>query len=411
MQDSTLQAIQGLQRSDLPAANGLLLRFLEEELELPFRIESVELRPSAVSLNSINGVLHTDGGKKFFKTHVEPASVVTEYYNVTLLRDAGYPIISPTFASTAYGKQFLIYEYIEAPSLFEAIRSVEIAAEDDARDLLAAVRESDDLLFRLYERSLRFTGAEVHAAQPIHQLFFHRLGSRYSKFYGGEFTLPDIRTGFPAIARKKWIINGIAYRDTLDSLVADAKDTLGFNGIRQIPAIIGHGDAHSGNQLYFGSQVPLTYFDPAFAGAHSPMLDIIKPLIHNSFLKWLYFPDEVAAANAISCRTTDDTISVEYDFRPSEFRMALFGSKLTRVVTPVLNLMKEQELLPENWQATMQAASMCCPLLTMNLADRIRFMPEIALLGLAAAVEFGGRSHDARNPGWFEEALMKAAPR
>jgi hypothetical protein len=412
MQDSTLQAIHGLQLTDLPSANGLLLRFMEEELELPFRVHSIELRPSAVSLNSINGVLYTDGGKKFFKTHVEPASVVTEYYNVSLLQDAGYPIIAPAFASTAYGKQFLIYDYIEAPSLFEAIRNIETAAaEDDRHPLLSAVRASDDLLFRLYARSLRLASAEAHAGQPVHQLFLHRLGERYSNFYGAEFTLPGIRTDFPAIARKNWIINGVAYGDTLEVLVAKARDTLEFRSFPQIPVITGHGDAHSGNQLYFGGQAPLTYFDPAFAGSHSPILDIVKPLIHNSFLKWLYFPDEAASANAVSCRMTDDAIKVEYDFRPSELRMALFESKLMRVVAPVLKLLKEQELLPDNWQSTMHAAAMCCPLLTMNLADRIRFKPEIALLGLAMAVELGACSHDARHPGWFEEGLMKAAPK
>ncbi|HEX4078490.1 MAG TPA: hypothetical protein VHX61_06410 [Rhizomicrobium sp.] len=410
MQDSALQAIHGLQQRDLPSANGQLMRFLVEELELPFRIDSVELRPGAVSLNSINGVLHTDRGRKFFKTHVEPASIVTEYYNVGLLRDAGYPIIAPAFASTAYGRQILIYDYIEAPSLFDAIRKIDTGAADDCGDLASAVRTSDDLLFHLYGRSLRFASAESHARQPVHQLFLHRLSGRYSNFYGGEFTLPEIRIDFPALARKKWIINGIAYRDSLEALVTKARETLGFRGVPQIPAITGHGDAHSGNQLYFGRQAPLTYFDPAFAGTHSPMLDLIKPLIHNSFLKWLYFPDEVAAANAISCRMTDDTVTVEYDFRPSEIRIALFESKLTRVIAPMLELMEEQKLLPDDWQAVMQAAAMCCPLLTMNLADRRRFKPETALLGLAMAVELGARSQDARHPGWFEERLKDVVP-
>jgi len=56
----------------------------------------VELRPLAVSLNSFNGFLTLrDGSKLFYKTHVEPGSVIDEYYNTTLLAEAGYPIIKP----------------------------------------------------------------------------------------------------------------------------------------------------------------------------------------------------------------------------------------------------------------------------------------------------------------------------
>jgi hypothetical protein len=411
MTDRALQEIHKSQKTDAAAAEALLRKFLDEELELPFSVESVHLRPSPVSLNSINGILCTNTGKKFFKTHIEPSSIVAEYYNAKLLEDAGYPVIAPIFASTDYGKQFLIYNYFEAPSLFESIRNEEIGAQNDGANLLKAVQASDNLLFTLYARSLTVTERERHAKQPIHQLFLHRLeGDRCRDFYSGEFTLPDHQLYFSDLAKKKWVINGIAYRDTLEVLIAEAKETLHFSGAQQISVVAGHGDAHAGNLFYFGPDTPMVYFDPAFAGEHSPLLDIIKPLVHNSLLKWLYFPDEVAADNVISYRMENDTITVDYDFRPSELRMALFKSKLDRVVEPLLNLLKKQKNLPENWSAIMQAAAMCCPFLTMNLADRQRFPPEIALLGLAMTVELGGLGRDRQHPGWLERKLNDVGP-
>src|SRR5689334_2059580 len=153
MSDSMLEDIHRLQRTDIGAGNALLLRFLRTELDLPFDVESVELRPSAVSLNSINGALQTSAGRKFFKTHVEPAGVIGEYYNAKLLQDAGYPVIAPVFASTASGKQFLIYDWFDAASLFERLRAVETGAGSDARELLGASTARDDLLFELYAKS------------------------------------------------------------------------------------------------------------------------------------------------------------------------------------------------------------------------------------------------------------------
>lgn len=410
MPDTTLQDVHRLQKADIGAGNDLLLRFVRNELELPFDVESVELRPSAVSLNSINGVVQTSAGRKFFKTHIEPASVIGEYYNVALLTNAGYPIVAPVFASTAYGRQFLIYDWFEAPSLFESILAVETTRERE-HDLLEAVEASDHRLFELYANSFCTIDTETHAKQPVHQLFLHRLaGARYGDFYSGDFVLPDSHIPFAELAAKNWVVNGVAYRDTLKTMVARAANVLRFAADRPIPVVTGHGDAHAGNLLFLGPQEPLTYFDPAFAGTHSPLLDVIKPFIHDSLLKWLYFPDDVAAGSAITWRLTGDTIAVEHDFSPTAVRMALFESKLNRVVAPMLKFLKSNAALPANWQSIMQAAAMCCPLLTMNLADRNRFKPEVALLGLSMTVELGGCGCNPVRPGWLERRLQAVAP-
>jgi hypothetical protein len=414
MTDSALQDIHFLQKTDLAGAAALMLKFLREELQLPFAVTSVELRPSAVSLNSINGFLKTaDGTRYFFKTHVEPNSIVKEYYNSGLLTEAGYPIRAPIFSSTDYGKQLLVYEYIDAINVFDAVRGIELGKRNDGAELLAVRQASDKKLAELYATSLRQVDAKTHAEQPIHQLFRLRLEGppyRLRGFYDGAFTLPGQELKFADLAALQWTVNGVTYHGTLQDTINKAGAALHFTNQPQIWAVAGHGDAHAGNLFYFGPGKPLTYFDPAFAGTHSPLLDIIKPLIHDSFLKWLYFPDEIAAQIKISYDIKDGKIEVASDFQVSDLRRALFASKLENTLRPTLQLLREKDGLPETWQDIVQAAAMCCPLLTMNLSERQKFKPEIALLGLATAVELGGNSQNPQKPGWFEQVLRSALP-
>jgi hypothetical protein len=72
-------------------------------------------------------------------------------------------------------------------------------------------------------------------------------------------------------------------------------------------------------------------------------------------------------------------------------------SKIERVLIPILQDLKQQNLLREDWRAYLKAALFCCPLLTMNLADNEKFPPEISLLGLAMAIEMGSESTNQRS--------------
>ncbi|MFN8451737.1 MAG: hypothetical protein U0521_24885 [Anaerolineae bacterium] len=101
----TLQHIQALQFSDKAAAEALLLEFLRANY--PFDAVAVELRPLAVSLNSFNGIMTlADGSRLFFKTHIESDGVIDEYYHAALLAEAGYPVLSPIYASKKAGNSF-----------------------------------------------------------------------------------------------------------------------------------------------------------------------------------------------------------------------------------------------------------------------------------------------------------------
>jgi hypothetical protein len=75
MDDGMLLRIQRRQFDDRQAAEQMWLGFVRDTF--PFDVTAVELRPSAVSLNSFNGFLVlADGRRLFFKTHTEPDPVI-----------------------------------------------------------------------------------------------------------------------------------------------------------------------------------------------------------------------------------------------------------------------------------------------------------------------------------------------
>ncbi|MGK7900237.1 MAG: hypothetical protein AB4352_02275 [Hormoscilla sp.] len=397
MSDRELQQIQDLQFVDLEAANALLKEFIIANLD--FQVETVQIRPLAVSLNSLNGYITTaDGTKYFFKTHVEPQSIINEYYNSTIMAEAGYPVIQPIHSSTEWGKQLLIYEFFETPSMFNVIRDLEMDRRTDADRVISIQEKADEQLWDIYRQTLQPLEKTAHARSPIHQLFYHRLtGGRFANFYQGtDLFLPGGQINYNSLASLQWNINGIQYQHTLGHLVQQAIGLLEpsrWDGA----SIVGHGDAHNGNLFIDVEGGSLVYFDPAFAGRHSPLLDLAKPLFHNVFAIWMYYPREVADMMSIRWEIKDDTMMVEHDFVPSPVRVALLRSKLERVLKPLLKELQSRCMLEENWREYLKLALFCCPFLTMNLSDVKKFPPEITLLGLAMSVEMGSTSSGSMN--------------
>jgi hypothetical protein len=396
--DDHLYRIQQLQFSDQPAAEALTLAFVRATFP-SLGAAAVRLRPSAVSLNSFNGqVILEDGQRLFFKTHVEPGSVVQEYYNSTLLAEAGYPIIKPVLASTEYGKQCLIYDLIEAPSVFDVARALERDERDDFDALRDAQHAADEALWRIYQATLAPQAAPEAAASPIHQLFHHRLGGRYQQFYAEQpFVLPTATLSWEALMSRQWRINGVRFEGTLADAVERARTRL--RPERDGWSVVGHGDAHNGNVFF--TPAGLVYFDPAFGGRHHPLLDLTKPLFHNVFATWLYHPHEVNATLALTVHDDGTTLHVTHSYAPSAVRRMFFESKVQRVLKPLV-----AQLAQADWRDTLKAALLCCPLLTMNLADRARFPAEIGMLGLCFAVEMGMMSVGA--PQTMLEAALAA---
>ena len=386
--DNQLHFIQQLQFTDRPAAEELTLSFVRATF-LDLDVVSVQLRPLAVSLNSFNGILTLRNGHQlFFKTHVEPGSIVQEYYNSTLLAEAGYPIVKPLYASTDYGKQFLIYDLIASPSVFDVAHALERGERDDLAALTAAQQASDDHLWTVYQSTLQPQTAESAGQVPVHQLFYHRLGTRYQQFYHAQtFALPNAALAWDDLINRHWVINGVSFEGTLAGTLEQARANLCPDQAGQ--SVIGHGDAHNGNVFF--TPDGLLYFDPAFGGRHHPLLDLTKPLFHNVFATWMYHPFDVLNSLVLTWQDDGTTIRVDHNYQLSPVRRMFFDSKVQRVLAPLVS-----QLAMPAWRDYLKASLLCCPLLTMNLTDRKRFPAEIALLGLCYTVEMGMSSVGSR---------------
>lgn len=393
---SLLQDIQTLQFSDKAAAEKLLIPFIRETF--PLDVVAVELRPLAVSLNSFNGFMTlADGKRLFFKTHTEPDNVIGEYYHAAMLAVAGYPVLQPLYSSHQADRQLLIYEVITDPSVFDLAWGIETGQGGDLDALTKAQHASDDQLRQIYLNTLEMQPTEAAAKAPVHQLFYHRLAyGRLARFYGAALDeaaqvsvmLPDGSATMADVRRAQWTINGQQYNETLEEIIARALRLL--QPEQAGASIIGHGDAHNGNVFYRPGG--LMYFDPAFAGRHHPLLDLTKPLFHNVFAMWMYYPQEKRAGLNIRIERTGERWHVQHDYALHPVRQMFLESKVERVLKPIVGELRARGWLREDWRDYLKAALFCCPFLTMNLADETRFPPEIRLLGLSMAVEMGTTS-------------------
>jgi hypothetical protein len=412
-----LQEIQHLQFTERSRAEALLRNFINDTF--PFlKVRKVQLRPQAVSLNSFNGFLTLEDEKRlFFKTHTEQDNVIGEYYNAKLLAEAGYPVIQPLYSSTSAGQHLLIYEVIESPSVFELAWNIEQGIDNRSFERLKLAQNSADYqLMEIYRQTLHWQSNEANRKAPIHQLFIHRLlYGRLQRFYGpGQIIhLPgNISITTDDLFRKKWVINGQEYAETLGAVIDRISQNIlslekmtGGN-----PAIVGHGDAHNGNVFFQenGDDYSLLYFDPAFAGQHHPLLDLAKPLFHNVFAMWMYYPVEQLNRCQIKLESVGDVWQVDYEYQLHSVRHMFLRSKIDYVLMPILKELKGRGWLVDNWREFLKAALFCCPFLTLNLADSERFPPEISLLGLAMSMEMGSESRPG-NKSMIDELLSEVA--
>ena len=390
-----LATIQRMQFSEREKAQMLLQRWFARHMDL--FVDSVTLTPKAVSLNSFNGVYRVDGEEFFFKTHVEEQGSIDEYYHAELLYDAGYRIVKPLRTLHQQGRQMVIYPVVHAPVMFDLLRAVEQADTREANTemlVMAEQRECERLL-AIYRETLAQSTATEHARAPIHQLFWHRLtGGRLDSFYHDQF-LPfsedENAAGihFEDLLDCRWVINGEPIGGeyvTLRALIERAQ--MALQPARAMSTIIGHGDAHFGN-VFLEQQRDYRYFDPAFAGRHSPLLDIVKPLFHNIYATWMYFPEQVARVTHVMVERQGDTLFVTHDYMLSAVRQALLETKRTHLLEPLLTLLRERDALPGDWTDIVQSALLCCPLLTINLLDRGKRPVSISWLGLTQSVQMG----------------------
>ncbi|HTI14889.1 MAG TPA: HAD hydrolase-like protein [Dictyobacter sp.] len=393
-----LLTIQRLQFAEREKAEALLKRWFVRHMDL--RVEHVTLMPKAVSLNSFNGIYQVDGEEYFFKTHVEEQGIVSEYYHAEFLFNAGYNIVKPLQTIHQSGQQMVIYPVIHDPVMFDLMRAVETGDTSQTNEeiLVAAERRECDRLLDIYRKTLTFSSAEEHAQAPVHQLFWHRLtGGRLQSFYEGKVVPLPEGSASPGIAfddllQYQWIINGeevTGDMSTLGQLIERAM--LVLEPSQAMYTAIGHGDAHFGN-VFLEQQEWYRYFDPAFAGRHTPLLDIVKPFFHNVYAMWMYFSHEIAQNLELSVVLRDKYVIIDHNYTLPSVRRAILETKQEHLLRPLLALLREQQALPENWSEIMRMALMCCPLLTINLLDATKRPASICWLGLSQVIQMGNLS-------------------
>jgi Ser/Thr protein kinase RdoA (MazF antagonist) len=387
-------------------AAAVLRKLVFEEFGL--QCVSLEISRDGYSLNSVNGFLRTtDDEEYFFKFHQEEGEEHTlqEFYQAELLKTAGYPVDSPVHVSRALGRQILLYRRRSTPRFADVCRELDGATEGFA-SATAAQAVLDDLTCAIYRRSLHRTSAAEVAREPIHQLFHTRLvdregagglGGRARRFFFGEgFELAGTRLTAEQLRAARWVVNGVAYRQTLGELLEESLWRLAPERFGEGGAVVAHGDAHNANVWWEGRSgaARLVLFDPAFAGSHVPvLLAEVKATFHNILAHplWLYHADDAASRYEAAAKYVDGTLTVTTDWRLSPLRQAFLDIKATRLWRPLLREIADHGLLAEDWRRVLRLALFCCPTLVMDLraGGSGRHNPISSTIGLAVAVAAG----------------------
>lgn len=412
--DLLQRALVATKRGSRAEAAQLLDQFIAAKFSLS--VQDLQIRDDTLSLNSINGTFQTaDGRKLFFKFHMEESEeTVSEYYRAELLDAAGYPVETPCFVSKEVGEQILIYPFKDSERLADMCRRLEHAAGSSEFSALVAGQQELDTLCA--ERCI----ATMHPAtpreleqEPLLQLFYWRLvdkdpngiiipGGRLKRYYWNSVcTFPEaIQLPYPDLAARTWCINGLRYPLTLATAFAQAQTMLAPDYYTSYTGCTAHGDAHNGNVWVnkdTQGKISLSWFDPAFAGAHIPvLLAEVKALFHNIFAHpdWLYDSSKADADLVVRCSLEPGEIFVTHNWRLSALRKAFLDSKRDNFWLPVLSKLKATGDLPSDWEAYVRSALFCCPTLVMNLcagmgSSQNDHTPQTSLLGFSLAIMLG----------------------
>ena len=402
-----LLEIQRQQFSEQAIAEQRLLAFLRGRGHED--IVALTLNPKPESLNSVNGFVTLASGERlFFKSHTEESEQLESYYDERSLADAGYPVVSPKRIRTAPGEQMAFYEVISFPTLFDLVKESEDRTNglQQLEEVLCSQERFDEALLQAYLRTAEPLSLAENQRAPIHQLFSHRLAEsgRWGTFYrNARCEVGSELLSFEELASCRWRINGVEYTETLAEIAARSRNQLAPKA--EPLSVVGHGDSHNGNLFYDPAGKQLLLFDPAFAGRHHPLLDLVKPLFHNVFARWMYFPEEVDRGLQLSVRRGAGVLEIEHSFVVSPIRERILRSKVERTLRPLLHTLRSRKLLAEDWREFLLSGLFCCPSLTVNLvlprASRgtlgERYSPAIRALAWSLCIEVGANSSRGTN--------------
>ncbi len=397
-----------VKKGNMDLAEGMVARLIGQETGLD--VTQATIYRDRYSLNSVNGVVTTEReGPLFFKFHTEEeeSSNVKEYYQASILSEAGLPVDMPVLASTKPGRQFLLYAFSRDPKLADVCLQLERGG--DSSYTITELLEAQVKLDEISAHAALSTLSEPNSAsceEPIHQLFYNRLvdqgvtdqlGGRYRQFYKGRsLSIEGKEVSWDRFESLRWVINDIEYTDSLRELFLRSLQMLSPRRLAAEPCIVSHGDAHNANvwvrQTPGEGRVHFVYFDPAFAGRHIPaLLGEIKATFHNVFAHpyWLYTPEYAETAFKLFATIRSDRIIINHNWDPGELRRAFLYSKFENYWLPLLIALKHKEKLPEDWETVMRLSLFCCPTLVINLLPNEQRSLSASLLGFAIALLCG----------------------
>lgn len=395
-----------------------------------FKIEArnVAINRDQYSLNSLNGFFDTAEGAFFFKFHQEEGEeqMSGEYYRADILARAGLPVDQAVYMSTLPGEQILVYRRRTDPRFSDVLRALDLEDHPERRAAAVAAEAAlSDRVTEIYRETLHpITPAEAQS-EPIHRLFFERLidpvtgtypGGRLKSLYVDQtFEFPGARLSWAEFASARFIVNGVAYRNSIGELFDLAHHRLNPARLADAGGVVAHGDAHNANVWYEDGQggPSLSFFDPAFAGEHVPsLLAEVKTTFHNILAHplWLYDPEEAAERFAATASYRDGTLTIDTDWALTPVREELLRVKAERTWNPLLQDLHDRNLLPADWREVIRLGLFLCPTLVMNLrAGSGRHNPISSAIGFANVIRVGSEPNTGTD--FVAEFLDSIEPR
>lgn len=368
---------------------------------------NLEINRDQYSLNSLNGFFDSDEGDFFFKFHQEEGEedMSGEYYRANILADAGLPVDQPLFVSDIPGEQILVYRRRTDPRFSDVLLELDIEDIPALRaSAVAAESRLSARVLQVYERTLHPITLDQVRNEPINRLFYDRLvdaangaypGGRLKRFYIDKlFKFPGATLHWDDFSNARLVVNGIEYQQTIKELFDGAHMHLEPSRLLSAGGVVAHGDAHNANVWYeiIDGEPNLSLFDPAFAGDHCPtLLAEVKTTFHNVFAHplWLYGPVEAESRFTAEAHYSKGMLSIDTDWELSPIREELLAVKAKCVWQPLLQTLKERNLLPADWRKIARYALFLCPTLVMNLRAGEGHNPISSLIGFANAVRTG----------------------
>lgn len=357
-------------------------------------ISSLSFQSSKAALHSVHGSFCTSEGKQmFFKMTENLEDLKNENNNIKMLTENGYSILKNTFFIEESDVNVLVFDFVQQKTYFDLL-GPHFQCENNIKETLLNKYKSNDLkLKNIYKNTLTLSSPSEHSSSPVHTLFHERIsGERYQNWYEKKsLFLNNQEIQFSDFKNLKWNINGVSYK-SLQDLIQKAQNILDPTKKSRM-TIVGHGDGHHGN-VFFDTDQGCIYFDPAFAGRHTPFLDVAKPLFHNSFAQWMYYPEYYQDSFQLDVKIEDNTVMVSHNYKVEDIFEQFFYSKIDNLLLPFVEYLKQKDCLEDDWKEYLQSALFCCAFLTKNLLDREMFSEKMMVLGMCVAVEVGLKRYD-----------------